>query len=270
VRPSDGSVLAVANRPVESSLNRAFTGRYAPGSTFKVITTYELLGAGVTPTTSVPCPPSITVNGKVFKNFEGETSGSARFADDFAKSCNTAFISLAEKRPTNAFADAARTFGLGGTWTLPVSVFTGSIPPPNGAVEHVAMAIGQARDLVSPIDLALVAAAVQAGTWHPPVLVTSPAAGVALKPSPLDAARVATLRALMSRVVTSGTASSAGLPRGTAGKTGTAEFGTGTAPRTHAWFIGYRGDLAFAVLVEGGGVGGRVAAPIAARFLGAL
>jgi len=53
------------------------------------------------------------------------------------------------------------------------------------------------------------------------------------------------------------------------GKTGTAEFGSGTPPATHAWFIGYSGDLAFAVLVEGGGVGGRVAAPLAGKFLAA-
>ncbi|HYT25530.1 MAG TPA: penicillin-binding transpeptidase domain-containing protein, partial [Actinomycetota bacterium] len=55
-----------------------------------------------------------------------------------------------------------------------------------------------------------------------------------------------------------------------AGKTGTAEFGTGNPLPTHAWFIGFRGDLAFAVVVEGGGVGGEVAAPLAGRFLAAL
>jgi cell division protein FtsI/penicillin-binding protein 2 len=54
-----------------------------------------------------------------------------------------------------------------------------------------------------------------------------------------------------------------------AGKTGTAEIGGADPTKTHAWFIGYRGSLAFAVLVEGGGVGGRVAAPLAARFLAA-
>ena len=53
------------------------------------------------------------------------------------------------------------------------------------------------------------------------------------------------------------------------GKTGTAEFGSTTPPATHAWFIGFRDGLAFAVLVEGGGVGGRVAAPLAAKFLAA-
>jgi cell division protein FtsI/penicillin-binding protein 2 len=71
-------------------------------------------------------------------------------------------------------------------------------------------------------------------------------------------------------VVTNGTAAGAHLPPGTFGKTGTAEFGTDNPPKTHAWFVGYRGDVAFAVLVEGGGVGGAVAAPIAAAFLRTL
>jgi cell division protein FtsI/penicillin-binding protein 2 len=52
--------------------------------------------------------------------------------------------------------------------------------------------------------------------------------------------------------------------------TGTAEFGDAENPPTHAWFVGIDGEVAFAVLVEGGGVGGRVAAPIAGRFLRAL
>jgi cell division protein FtsI/penicillin-binding protein 2 len=51
------------------------------------------------------------------------------------------------------------------------------------------------------------------------------------------------------------------------GKSGTAEFGTEDPPQTHAWFTGFQGDLAFAVLVEGGSSGGGVAAPLAARFL---
>jgi cell division protein FtsI/penicillin-binding protein 2 len=54
------------------------------------------------------------------------------------------------------------------------------------------------------------------------------------------------------------------------GKTGSAEFGTASPPETHAWFIGSRGDVAFAVLVDGGGAGGAVAAPVAAAFLSAL
>ena len=70
---------------------------------------------------------------------------------------------------------------------------------------------------------------------------------------------------MASVVQSGGTAAGAGLPSGTFGKTGTAEFGNGNPPPTHAWFIGYRGNIAFAVIVEGGGVGGRVAAPLAAQ-----
>ena len=72
----------------------------------------------------------------------------------------------------------------------------------------------------------------------------------------------------MTGVVQHGTGTAAAISGQTiGGKTGTAEFGTDTPPKTHAWFIGFRDDLAFAVLVEGGGVGGRVAAPIARSFL---
>ena len=80
-----------------------------------------------------------------------------------------------------------------------------------------------------------------------------------------------TLRSLMRRVVTSGTGTAlAGVPGTVIGKSGTAEFGSGSPPPTHAWFIAARGDLALAVLVERGRSGGSVAAPIAARFFSAL
>ena len=80
-----------------------------------------------------------------------------------------------------------------------------------------------------------------------------------------------TLRELMRLVVTSGTGTAANVAGAPVfGKTGTAEFGTRQPPQTHAWFVGFRSDLAFAVLVEGGGFGGEVAAPLAARFLQSL
>jgi len=75
----------------------------------------------------------------------------------------------------------------------------------------------------------------------------------------------------MRSVVTSGTGTAlAPVPGEVAGKTGTAEYGSGEPPPTHAWFIAFRGDLAIAVLVEKGRSGGSVAAPIAKAFFDAL
>jgi cell division protein FtsI/penicillin-binding protein 2 len=262
-----GDLLAVANTPDATSYDRALSGRYPPGSTFKMVTTYALLGAGVTPTSVVPCPVRVNVGGKNFTNFEGESGGATTFAEDFARSCNTAFINASRRLDRNSLAGAAAALGVGAPWRLPVDAFSGSVPAPKDAVEQAADAIGQGRVEVSPLNLALIAAAITDGTARPPVLVTDPAQRAVPAPRSLDPSRLTTLRALMRRVVTSGTAAGAGLPAATMGKTGTAEFGNDNPPRTHAWFAGARAGVAFAVLVEGGGVGGRVAAPIAARFL---
>ena len=76
---------------------------------------------------------------------------------------------------------------------------------------------------------------------------------------------------MMRATVTSGTGSALQAVGGDAsGKTGSAEFGDDDPPQTHAWFIGYHDGLAVAVLVEGGGAGGTVAAPVAAEFFAAL
>ena len=128
--------------------------------------------------------------------------------------------------------------------------------------------IGQGKVQATTLDMAVVAAAVADGTYRPPRLVgghlTGELAGHRAA-EPLKDAVTGGLRAMMGDVVRYGTAAHAGLPAGTHGKTGTAEYDS--AGHAHAWFIGYRGDLAFAVFVERGGEGGRVAAPIAARFL---
>lgn len=265
-----GAILAAANTPDATSFDRAIQGHYPPGSTFKLVTAYALLGSGVTPASAIPCPRQLTVNGKVFTNFEGESGGLPSFADDFARSCNTAFIGAARKLTATALPTAASTLGIGARWQLPIDSFSGSVPVPSGAVEQAADAIGQGRVEVSPLALALVAAAIADGTPHAPVLLTDPAQKTTAPARPLETSRLTSLRAMMRRVVTSGTAAGARLPAGTFGKTGTAEFGSDNPPKTHAWFVGYRGEIAFAVLVEGGGVGGRVAAPIAATFLRAL
>jgi cell division protein FtsI/penicillin-binding protein 2 len=108
---------------------------------------------------------------------------------------------------------------------------------------------------------------VEDGRWRPPELVTSPAPKQAEQPHKLGPVILDTLRPMMRAVVTAGTAAHVGFPPGVYGKTGTAEYGSGSNPPSHAWFIGYRGDLAFAVLVEGGGTGADAAGPIANAFV---
>jgi cell division protein FtsI/penicillin-binding protein 2 len=264
-----GDVRAVVSTPASQEFDRALDGQYPPGSTFKVITTAALLANGRTPGTPASCPPRLTVDGRVFSNFEGEAPGGITLSRAFAISCNTAFIGLATQLPPGAEATAAGWFGFN---VHPTVGAGGSYPPPTDPAEAAAQAIGQGRVTASPLQMATVAATVHAGQWHAPRLLIAPStpAPAGPPPAPLDPAVVANLRALMRLVVTSGTGTAANVPGQVVfGKTGTAEFGSGTPPKTHAWFIGFRGDLAFAIIVEGGGVGGTVAAPLAARFLAA-
>jgi cell division protein FtsI/penicillin-binding protein 2 len=272
-----GEIRAVVSLPNDQPFNRALDGQYPPGSTFKVVTATALLTAGTTAQTPAPCPTSRTVSGRRFTNFEGEAPGDIVFHQAFAISCNTAFIGLATQLPSGALAAAAKSFGFDAPYQLPLPAKGGKFPDPSDAVELAAAAIGQGRVTASPLHLATVAATVASGQWRPPILVrqpadiTTPTTTPVVPPPALAPATLDALRSLMTEVVVSGTGRAAAV-RGQqiAGKTGTAEFGTGNPPKTHAWFIGFRGNLAFAVLVEDGGVGGEVAAPIAARFVTAL
>lgn len=268
LRPSTGQILAIVSTPTAVAFDRALDGSYPPGSTFKIVTTAALLASGVTPTTPATCPPTITVNGRTFHNFEGETQPTLTFARSFAISCNTAFIDLASRLGDRDLARAATSLGFGTKPHLGLAATGATFPPSRDATEHAAAAVGQGRVTASPLAMAAVAAAVGAGAWHEPQLVLDPAPSPAPAMHPLDAAVIDPLRTLMVSVVKQGTGTGAAVSgQVVAGKTGTAEFGSAAPPATHAWFVGYRGDLAFAVLVEGGGVGGRVAAPIAGQLL---
>jgi cell division protein FtsI/penicillin-binding protein 2 len=268
LQPSTGDLLAVANAGADGpGVDRALTGRYPPGSTFKIASTLALLRQGLTPTEVVPCPATVSVQGKAFKNAEDEVLGDQPFRVDFAHSCNTAFVGSAGRVSSPQLQQAARDVGYG-AFDMGVDVFGGDVPVTDDPVQHAAQMIGQGKVLASPLAVAVSAAAVAHGRMRPPRLLMARPAG---EPGPA-LPQAAELRALMRGVVTEGTATSLqdvpGEP--VSGKTGTAEFGTEVPPRTHAWFAGFSGDLAFAVLVEDGGFGGAVAAPVAEELLRAL
>jgi cell division protein FtsI/penicillin-binding protein 2 len=128
---------------------------------------------------------------------------------------------------------------------------------------------------VSPAQLALVAAGIASGTPAAPVEVVGADPSGAAPAGPGQAVLDA-LRPMMRQVVLSGTATALADRGEVYGKTGTAEFGSNTPPDAHGWFMGYRlggaagvGDVAFAVLVEGG-QSSSVAVGVADAFLGGL
>jgi cell division protein FtsI/penicillin-binding protein 2 len=273
VRPGTGEILAVSSNEAADSGN-ALAGQFPPGSSMKTMTATALLSAGtLTPATPVPCSGTTVVDGREFENEDQFDLGTVPFREAFAQSCNTTFIQQALQLPDGALAAAAASYGVGTDWKLPVGIFSGAVPATSTGTTKAADAIGQGEVLMSPAQLALVAAAIGSGTPAPPVEVVGgePAGEAPDGPGQpvLDA-----LRPMMREVVLSGTAKALGDRGEVYGKTGTAEFGSNTPPDAHGWFMGYRlggsqGDLAFAVLVEGG-QSSSTAVAVTDAFLGAL
>jgi hypothetical protein len=260
VRPSTGEVLAVADRLEEP--RGAFMSLNPPGSTFKVITGAALLDDGMSPGTPVDCPSVAVAAQRTIHNDADFALGRVPLARAFAESCNTTFATLGVAAGEHRLSAAARAFGFGSHFDPGVPAYAADFPPDAAGNALAEAAIGQGKVQATTLDMAMVAAAVADGTFRPPRLVRAPHAKGG---TPLPERTTEALRTMMSDVVTQGTAARAGLPPGTHGKTGTAEYDD--KGHTHAWFIGYRHDVAVAVFVEHGGEGGRVAAPIAAQFL---
>jgi cell division protein FtsI/penicillin-binding protein 2 len=298
LRPSTGAVLAAASGPGSNGYNTAMLGQYAPGSTFKIVDSLALIRNGMTPDSKVECTPTITVDGRTFKNAEGypvSSLGSVALRDAFAHSCNTAFISSRDKVSQAQLESAATSLGVAvQAPKLGADAFLGSVPGNADGTEHAASMIGQGKVLLSPLAAAIMAASVAHGGPVSPQLVLNPvavppssgatptasgppsssassAAPIAQTPSdkPVTPAEAAALTDMMRAVVTSGhagfLASVPGAPVGA--KTGTAEFGNDNPPKTHAWIVAVHGDLAVAVFVEDGGLGATTSGPLLKSFL---
>jgi cell division protein FtsI/penicillin-binding protein 2 len=266
---STGQVRALATRPIDDAFNRAILGTYPPGSTFKIITATALLAAGLTPSTDVACPTSVTLGGLSISNAGDFEIESASLLDAFAASCNTTFAELATARlSSQSLAAMAADFGFGTTPDLGVSSAESVFPVASDIAELASAAIGQGRIAVSPIHMASVAAAAATGVWRPPTVIAKAtrSEGIAI-----DAEAIAALQSMTRAVITGGTGTTASVDGVIVhGKTGSAEFTDSANAPTHAWFVGYWDDLAIAVLVERAGGGGAVAAPIARRIIGDL
>jgi cell division protein FtsI/penicillin-binding protein 2 len=266
VRPRDGSVLALAGLAVSAP--------QPPGSTFKIVTLSGALKAGIaTPSSSFPVRTSATLSGVSLRNAGGESCGGS-LTQSFVDSCNSVFAPLGAKLGAARLVRMAEAFGFNERPRVP-DAKASTIPAARELKDSLAVgasAIGQDRDLATPLQMAVIGATIaERGSRARPRIVRS---DKVLRRRVVSTRVAAQVREMMLGVVRSGTGTAAAIPGvQVAGKTGTAELRpNSTNPKdADAWFVAFapaaKPTVAVAVMLVGAGFGGTAAAPIARRVL---
>jgi cell division protein FtsI/penicillin-binding protein 2 len=252
IKPSTGEILAVAqNAAADAAGPIATTGLYPPGSTFKIITAGAAIERDMaTPNTLLGCPGVMDIGHRTVPNYGGFDLGVVPMSRAFASSCNTTFAELASRLPPRGLTQAAAQYGIGPDYQIEgISTVSGSVPPTVNLAERTEDGFGQGKVVVSPFGMALAAATVAAGKTPVPQLIEGRQTIVTGDRTPISPKMLDGLRPMMRLVVTNGTADDLQSAGDVRGKTGEAEFAGGS----HSWFAGYRGDMAFAALIVGGG-----------------
>jgi penicillin-binding protein 2 len=293
-------------------LNRAAQGQYPLGSVFKLVTIAAGMESGLyVPETTFDCqydwtklPDQVRHDwtwdhcqrrlqaGNECNTTDSQPSGLLTLPEGLMRSCNPFFwdigYTLFQNNRPNDIANMARAYGLGQpTGIEQIEEASGQIVDPPTAIDVVNQAIGQGQVQVTPLQVARFVAAIgNGGTLYRPQLVEKiqPVDGdptMVFKPDargtlPITPERLKVIQDAMRMVVAD--------PRGTAhfrlrglripvaGKTGTAESGSGLP---HAWFAGYTmageasglPDIAIAVILENQGEGSDYAAPVFQRIV---
>ena len=281
--------------PDQPLINRAISGQlYAPGSVFKVIVASAAIANGYKPTDTFPNPAKFQLPGTktfIYNSGEGKCGGAARvsIADALRLSCNIPFAQLGIALGQDKIRAQAELFGFGKSLKIPLTV-TPSIYPTNMDDSQTGLsAFGQFDDRVTPLQIAMVSAAIaNGGVMMKPNLVSfvqssnlsildQPNPQVLAQPVSSDTAKLVTQ--MMIGAVQNGVSSNGQIPGVVvAGKTGTAQNG-GNSPYT-LWFTGFapanNPRVAVAVVIEdGGGMGQRgfgnlLAAPVAKKVMQAV
>ena len=278
--------------PKNPMLNRTISERYAPGSTFKVLTAIALIENGIAnPDTRMDSPVSTTLPGTntEVSNIESSTCGDGKptLTEAFARSCNTTFVIASEKLTTQQLTDVTKRFGFGHEQEIPLTVIPSVFPADADSAQLAMSSIGQYTVQATPMQMAQVAQTIaNGGQMMSPYLIKQivdadnqtirkTKATEAGRPISADTASKVTgmMQAVVSQPYGSGTPMA--LPNvSVAAKTGTAE--TGEGDRANAWAIGFapadNPQIAFAVIVEGDETnptphGGDVAGPVAKAVL---
>jgi len=291
--------LQVVQDPDHPLLNRTVQSQYAPGSVFKIVVAAAGLQEGtLTPVDRIHCAGDFHLGTWTFKDWKQGGHGSVDLHRAMAQSCNIYFYQAGLKIGGAAIAKYARMFGFG----QPTGVALGGervglIPLPRNrrkgtwlAGDVVNMSIGQGQVLVTPMQVARFMAAVGNGgvLWRPRLVQRIERAdqgviwsdpGQVTGHVELAPAVWALLRQSLWAVVNEGGTGAGARIAGldVAGKTGTAQtIANSRADKgeDHAWFAAFAPardpEAVVVVMVERGGKGGQVAAPIARRILNAI
>jgi peptidoglycan glycosyltransferase len=292
VRESYEKLSTAGGRPL---LNRSIRETYPPGSTFKIVTAAAALESGrYSPDSQVNNDPELDLplTDATLPNYDGapcNPSGTATLTDALKRSCNAAFGQIGLELGDDALRAQAEAFGFNDAFEVPMRSVPSLFPEELDEPQTAQAAIGQFDVRATPLQMAMVAAAVaNRGILMQPYLVQEVRApdlsvldttrpreiGTAVSPQ-----TAASLAQMMTAVVDDGTGTNAQIPGvKVAGKTGTAQQGEGRKP--HAWFVSFAPSdtdpqVAVAVVLEEGGdapevSGNELAAPIARAVMEAV
>ena len=286
-------------KPVAPLYNRATKGLYAPGSIFKVVTASAAIDTGrYTPESRFVDPGYCVAYGRRVNNYDTTSPfGALNLRDALVNSVNSVFCNIGKDLGAKTIIEYAKRFGFYSTPPLetpsneraPSGLYVkGELfdPKLDSDVDAGRFAFGQERLLVTPLQMAMVAATIgNRGLVMRPYVVdriVSPSGSIVVRTKPEDLGRAVkpetadAVGSMMRAAVEHGTGTRAqisGVP--VSGKTGTAETGRGGLVNT--WFICFAGrgknQVAVAVVLEqqsSGSTGGQTAAPVAKEVLQAL
>ena len=287
---NDNALQKDSNQPL---LNRAINATYPPGSTFKIITSSTFFNEGKgNPSTEVPAPTSLTLPQSSTKliNDNGEVCGNGNTATvdlAFTKSCNTAFANIGIQLGSQTLKTEAEKYGFNNSdLTIPAPVSPSNFPLEPASSFSAMSAIGQKDDTVTPMQEAMISAAIANGgkLMRPYLVQQVQAADLSIvdQASPQELSQPVSsdvagqIKGMMLHVVDQ--------PEGTAfafnnaipgvhiaGKTGTAQNGVNNSGLNDAVFTCFAGNgnrsMAVGVIIRGGGYGAAAAAPIAVNVL---
>ncbi|MFF7637190.1 peptidoglycan D,D-transpeptidase FtsI family protein [Kitasatospora sp. NPDC008050] len=295
---ADGKAYsALLSDPNQPMLDRALKETYPPGSTFKIVTAATAFETGKyqNPTDQTDTPDHYILPGttrELHNDSDGEACGQATLIDAFAISCNTVYGKLGADLGEEKLLAQANKFGFNATVDTPIRSAASTFPSDSTPDGTAMDAIGQHNTAATPLQMAMVAAAVaNNGKLMQPYLVDQEKTGsgsVLSKHTPkemdqaVSPATAQKLQQMMVAVVQNGTGRLAQIPGvEVGGKTGTAQHGTDAKGLPFAWFVSYAKvgndiPVAVAVVVEDGAAtsdeisGGSIAAPIAKSVMQAV